>query len=125
MDESCLRDKNTIEQYIRLVKGRNANLCETENHITNQRQTGDEVALITFFAEKFGFLNDQILSESSIPQLQQAVSMNEARREEQRSCMTGMRADLDIVHQNLDILEFGPNNEEVLSGTAQITVKSP
>ena len=49
--------------------------------------------------------------------------MNECRRESQQNNMEGLRSDLDIVHQNIEILEFGPyNNEDVMSGTGQVQI---
>ena len=67
LDDQAVRNQSEVEQYVRLVKGRNANLQETENHIQVQRSNGDDVSLISFYAEKFGMLNDQIMAESDIP----------------------------------------------------------
>ena len=35
VDEGCLKDQNKMENFIRLIKGRTANLMETEQHILN------------------------------------------------------------------------------------------
>jgi hypothetical protein len=33
LDDQSVKQQNEVEQYIRLIKGRSANLQETENHI--------------------------------------------------------------------------------------------
>lgn len=67
----------------------------------------DDVGVLTFYSEKFGLLNDQIIKESSIAQLKEADSVSEMRYESNSHHLNDLLSDLEIVKSNIESLQFG------------------
>lgn len=113
-----LRGQSDVERCVRLVKTRSQHLRENEGAIGAQLSTSDEVQLITFYAERFRALTDQIEAEADIvPEIQAAEHQTEVRQAGALDAMQGFQADMDIIQQNLQMLEFDtPPMSEPLPG---------
>lgn len=66
IDDVGLRGQSDVERCVRLVKTRAQHLRENEASIGAQLQAADEVQLITFYAERFRGLSEQIEAEADI-----------------------------------------------------------
>jgi len=107
IDDLGLRGQADVERCVRLVKSRSQNLRENENTISTQLQAADEVQLISFYAERFRMLSEQIEAEADIlPEIQEADHTTEIRQAGALDAMHGFQADMDIIMQNLQMLEF-------------------
>ena len=79
------------------MKGRAANLQEIEHHINNQCKNSDEVSMITFFAEKYSILNDQVNQDEALAQLDEANYHCQLRKQFNQQALSVFQEDVEVV----------------------------
>lgn len=90
-----------------MVRTRVQHLRENEQAIGGQLSTADEVQLICFYAERFRALTEQIEAEADImPEIHEAEQVTDSRQTGSLDALQGFQADVDIIAQNLQMLEF-------------------